>query len=587
MTLRAVILGLLIGLAISVYTYFNDAVAGQAVLIGSFLPVSVFGVACVLVMLVNPALGLLGTRWPLRPGEVAVAIAISLASCSIPGANLSRYFLTVTAMPAQLVHTRNDWQAQHVMSYLPGGSHELAPGQVRDWPALAARVTAARDDGAKGEHAAVARLWQLALPDDRDLWLRVAQDSGPTHRQVQALTQAVNRVLNDPAFAPGLVEGATARQIVAANRRALDQALPDLLTAPPAGRHALVTGGFPDAEVIDPLIAGRGTGSILPLGIVPWSRWLPTLLLWGGVVLCLSAVVLCLSLIVHPQWSQRELLQYPIAKFVGLISAREPGDLLPGVMRSRLFWGGLMTVLAIHLLNGLHAWFPVVPEVYLSFDFGPLRQLFPNANRVPLANALFFPRIFIAMVAFAFMLNQSVSFTMGISHVLFLMFGAVMLSYGAPVSYDRFSPNSMNLLRFGAFLGAALIMLYTGRRYYANVVVSALGGARHSDTPSWSVAAARWTGPLLVITIGLLASAGMSVLLACVLVSLCLLIWLVLARMVAETGIVFISGPFLPLGVLPALVGYAALGPTQVILLGIAGILLVVKRQLFLPTDDN
>ncbi|MEX0776721.1 MAG: DUF6785 family protein [Phycisphaeraceae bacterium] len=592
MTLRAIILGLLVGLAISAYAYFNDAVAAQTMLIGSFLPISVFGGALVIVMLVNPALGVLGPRWPLRPGEVAVLIAIALAACSIPGANFCRYLVTVTAMPAQLAHTRNAWQAQQVMSYLPGGSSELAVGQVRDWRALAVRVMAARDEPAPSP---VGQLWHRASPVERQRWTAAAESTRLTPQQVNALSQAVNRALGDPAFgvdeakAPALTEATTQAatspgQIIAANRRALDHALPDLLVPPPPGRHALVTGGRADAQVIGPLILGRDTQSVLPVGNVPWRRWLPTIALWLGVILCLSAAVLCMSLIVHPQWSQRELLQYPIAKFVELISARDAGTVLPNVARSRLFWLALAAVLAVHLLNGLHAWFPMVPQVYLQFDFTPLNDYFPNASRVPQAYTLFRPRIFIAMVAFAFMLNQSVSFTMGVSHVLYLMFGAMMLSYGAPVEYDRFSPNKMNLIRLGAFLGAAMIMLYTGRRYYANVALSALGGRRHSDTPHWSVAAARCIPPLLVIAIGLLMSAGMSVLMACVLVTLCLLIWLVLARMVAETGMVLISGPFLPLGVLPALVGYAALGPTQIIMLGVAGVLLLVDpREALMP----
>jgi hypothetical protein len=47
---------------------------------------------------------------------------------------------------------------------------------------------------------------------------------------------------------------------------------------------------------------------------------------------------------------------------------------------------------------------------------------------------------------------------------------------------------------------------------------------------------------------------------------------------------VLISGPFLPLGVLPWLLGYEALDPTQVILLGTAGALLVVDpREALMP----
>jgi hypothetical protein len=62
MTVRAVVLGLLLGLFVSAGTYFNDWVMGQSQLIGNFLPISVFGVAVLLLLATGPALALLRLR---------------------------------------------------------------------------------------------------------------------------------------------------------------------------------------------------------------------------------------------------------------------------------------------------------------------------------------------------------------------------------------------------------------------------------------------------------------------------------------------------------------------------------------------
>ncbi len=574
MTRRAILLGLALGLFISGFTYFNDFVMKQTLLIGSFLPVSVFGVVVLLLLLGNPLLGAVRRGWPLRASEIAVITAIGLAACAYPGANFCRYFATIAAMPPHLAKNQPAWQSQQVMSYLPGGSALIAPGQVRDWAALVELVHEQR-----GHDGAIGRLYAMASEEDRRAWDTAFAEGVSDPRDVTGLTAAINRVLEQPAFgdaatAPG------APETVRRNRALLVEAT-GLVLPPPRGRHALVTGDRSDPEVVDLLVAGLQNKSLAATwGQLPWAKWWPTIRLWGGAAALLGLASLALAVVVHPQWSDREILPYPIARFVADVSRRQPGRWLPDAARSKLFWIGLGAVVVLHALNGLHAWFPQFPlHIPLRLDFNPMRVIFPNASRVALSHSVFHPMIYLSVVAFAFFISSQVSFTLGVSQLLFVGVGAVLVAQGIPMEYDKFTPNKMNMLRLGSFLGMAAMIAYTGRRYYLNVIRSALGGRRAGDTPAASV----WATRLGVIAAlgggGLLTSSGLSPLMVVVLVALCLLVWLVMARIVAETGMFLIAGPFLPLGVLPGLLGLEAIGPTQLIMLGIAGQMLIIDPK--------
>ncbi|MHC4984409.1 MAG: DUF6785 family protein, partial [Planctomycetota bacterium] len=106
---------------------------------------------------------------------------------------------------------------------------------------------------------------------------------------------------------------------------------------------------------------------------VPWGRWSGTLMFWGSVVLLFGVASVCLALIVHPQWSRRERLRYPIAVFANtMLGADEPGQSVP-IYRRRLFWLGLVIMLCYHVNNGLGTWFPgSLVHIPLRYDFSAI-----------------------------------------------------------------------------------------------------------------------------------------------------------------------------------------------------------------------
>jgi len=322
MSLRSIILGLLLGAFISGVTYYNDFVLRQPSLINHLLPVSVLGTLIILTLLVNPLLGARGMIRRFKRGELAMIVAMGLAACTWPGAGFFRTAVTNLAMPAYFYKTDAAWQSQQVMAYLPGGSARLAPGHIRDWQLLLDRLA----KGESGEPGLAHQLWQVMPPEDQLALQRILDNRSLNTERRHVLLGLLNRAMGGGRLGgvptAQQMRGEELREL---NHRLLAEAWPETLSPPPRGWPMLPTrGDETDDAFLDALIAPAPDRSI-GLSDLPWTRWGPVLGLWGGLALTLGLASLCLALIVHPQWSRRELLSYPIPRFVSEMTRRDRG----------------------------------------------------------------------------------------------------------------------------------------------------------------------------------------------------------------------------------------------------------------------
>jgi hypothetical protein len=598
MTVRAVVLGILLALTIASATYFNDWVIGQTNLVGNHLPISVFGIAVLLLLCINPLLRFFGPKSTFKASEVAVIVALGLSVCGWPGSSFFRGFTTVTAYPAHWLKTKANWQSTKVMSYVPGASKELAPGQVRDWKRLATMLEQGRDDPTPNPVKQVYRL----LPEAAQHSLHEGMIKGFDAARVWELTDAINRVLESPelydptAFAgvrlaPRAVEllrhtgtGLAGEKRVELNRWLIVSAFDNLVQPPPTGEGLLFDHGRADPFALDTLVQGRGKNQQLAVSQLPWRAWWPSIRLWWGVGLLLALAALCMALIVHPQWSKRELLPYPVARFIEEISARSPLARLPNVAKSNLFWLGFVAMVVLHLINGIHAWIPDVPEIPRKYEFWAMAQLFPNASRVYGSYGYFAPTIFASVVAFAFFLSSSVSFSLGIAELLYMALAGTLLGYGIQIDGGYIRGTGSAMLRFGSFLAVFVMIVYTGRHYFARVGRSTVRAAPSGEVPVYVVWAARVGVIAIVLTIGMLRMAGVAWGFAAAFVAIEVIIFVVMSRMIAETGTFFMKPEWAPVGVLTGLLGFDAIGPSTYVALALATALLSADlREVFMP----
>jgi len=577
MTFRAILIGVLLGLAIACFTHFNDQVIRQTFLIGHHLPPVVFGFALLLLLLVNPLLRLIGARWVLRPGEIALIIALGLVVCGWPGSNLMRIYGHLMAVPAQQRAHQPHWESASVFAYVPGGPPYVAEGYVRDWPTLLRGLQ-------EGEAPILAAIRaRLDQPLQRELDEATAIDQRPEAGVRRQLLRAVNTALaRRDLLAPALPAEADTEAVVRRHRAALDAALPGVFKPAPAGEGIVLNEGEPAERSTNPLFAPSGTGEGWPsVSRVDWSLWWPVLRLWIGLALLVGVATLCMIMIVHPQWIRRELLPYPTVRFVEEVTAWTPGRWLPNVATRRLFWIGVAVVVVIHTLNGLHVWFPQVPDIPRDLNLNPLRNLFPNASRASGSAGLFHPTIFFAVVGFGFFIQTRVSLSVGLSLVFWVMLSAFMLGWGLRVNNGRFSPEAMGpALRFGAYLGLTLMVLLLGRRYYLGVARGAVGLKRGAEVPGYAV----WALRVMLLCIGaagwlLVRYGGVGWVMALALIGSVLMIGLVLTRINAETGLFYAQPDFVPAIIFAGFLGWEGIGPEALIVLLIGSLVLVADPR--------
>jgi len=112
---RAVILGTIGAMLIAGVGYLNDQVLRLNFLVGNHFPISVFGMLILGMIVINPLL----FRWRFRSAEIAVALALVLIACSVPGSSLMRVFTPSLVMPIHYNTINPGWRKNDVLSYVP------------------------------------------------------------------------------------------------------------------------------------------------------------------------------------------------------------------------------------------------------------------------------------------------------------------------------------------------------------------------------------------------------------------------------------------------------------------------------------
>ena len=198
-------------------------------------------------------------------------------------------------------------------------------------------------------------------------------------------------------------------------------------------------------------------------------------------VLLSALASVCLAMITYRQWAHHEILSYPIAVFTDQLLVREEGRYLPAVMRNRMFWVGFLLLLVIRVNNGLVVWYPeyYIP-VQLNFNMTPFAKVWPELFRVPYGWSLLTIRFFPLVIAFAFFLSSEISFTLGVSQLCWVLVALPMVTVGMNLSTDWVG-GWQGWQRAGSYIMMFLILVYTGRNYYADIVMRALGLRRRGQ----------------------------------------------------------------------------------------------------------
>jgi len=340
-----------------------------------------------------------------------------------------------------------------------------------------------------------------------------------------------------------------------------------------------------ESTALNGFIQGLGEGSkhISPAQI-PWYAWWRSLLFWVPLLLSLLIGLIGLALVVHRQWSDHEQLPYPIMTFANALLPDE-GEARGGVFRSRLFWIGCVVVFLIHLNNYACVWWPrtLIP-VPRQFDFRSLTPLVPALQRSG-DWALMDPTIYFTAIGFAYFLATDVSLSLGCAAYIYAIVEGILIGYGVSVAGGGFiSLNIRTFLFGGAYFGMLLVLLYTGRQHYLSVLRRSVFLPVRGEVDPQCVWGARVFMAGFAFFAVQLMLVGLNWYLALLYTAGTVVIFLVISRVVSETGVFFIHAYHFPCVLLWGFLGARVMGPrAMLIMFMVTSLLLIDPREAVMP----
>jgi hypothetical protein len=304
---------------------------------------------------------------------------------------------------------------------------------------------------------------------------------------------------------------------------------------------------------------------LAPGEAIPWAAWTPIVVAWGLQFACVMAFSLGVCALFRRQWQERERLTFPLAQLtVMLVSDSHSRTRLTS---NRLFWAGAGVVIVHHTLSTLHAYFPTVPELPREWDALAWQQTSPWS-----ALGIWYLGLYFAAVGAVYLIPVEVSFSLWFTYLGFHGLRVLRRAYG----YEPLMPGPLDHERaagLGAFIVWACWLLWVARPQWRRVWRAALRPGSVDERAE--AISARWA--LLLSAGGFagmlvwMSAAGVPPAFGVPFIGLFAIILLILTRIMAETGMLFLFPPF-DMSEAMAAAGYTGYTP------GAAGTLLMTEQ---------
>ena len=319
----------------------------------------------------------------------------------------------------------------------------------------------------------------------------------------------------------------------------------------------------------------------LPPGTrMPWEVWVVPLFWWLLFIGVVFFVSLCLAVILRRQWSVHERLVYPLATVAAEISeGSDRWRVLPTFMKSRLFWYGFALSFGLLAWNMVTYFVPNMPAVPIRgrwFSFG---RDFPTMHI----------RVNFLTIGFAYFANPEVLSSIWIFFIVFVVQAGICNRVGFTIgriedqwsNYD--AANSWQ--NFGAFLFFVLWGLWIARKHLAQVLLKAVRGDPDVDDTDEMLSYRTAVFGLLfgiVFILCWLRSAGMEFRLSSLWLVATLVTFIGVARIVAESGLIYVRAPLSAQSFGSYILGSDVLTPASLTTLAFTYTLIANGRALFM-----
>jgi len=322
-------------------------------------------------------------------------------------------------------------------------------------------------------------------------------------------------------------------------------------------------------------IPGASTMSFSQLmKAIPWRLWVKPLFFWTIFALGMYLIMFCISVILRKQWVENEKLVFPLVQLpVEMVHEEKPesAGLIPSFFRNRIMWIGFLIPAVIHSINGLHYYYPFIPNIQLFHDVTKFFSEKPWNAINPLWIIIHF-----SVIGFVYLLPVDLSFSLFFFYWFFHLQAVIGNIMGFPLPYTQGYTAPIRAFAAYQMTGALVVFTVYGfwsmRGLLKDMWRRAFQNARDVDDSNEPVS---YRTAFLGLFIGLIwcsiwgAFAGMNFLFFLVAIVLFFITFIGMTRLVSEGGMLFISIPTRPSSFFYAFTGSAVFGPTNLTMLSL------------------
>lgn len=305
-------------------------------------------------------------------------------------------------------------------------------------------------------------------------------------------------------------------------------------TAVERGREDVIRGYF------ERLPADRST-FLSRVYVVPWSKWTTPAITWGIFFGAVFGMGLFITMLWHRQWTNVERLPFPLANvYLSLIDTPPPGRWLSNELRSPRLWIAAGTVFFIHFFNGGMKYVDGVntaTQIPLSFTF---YSIFADTP-IRFAHWSFQAQtVFFTIIGLMFFVRSRIAFSLWffylLSNVWRISAGMQSMDVSEAMTIDQI---------MGAVTVLSIWIVFVARQTLWNAIRSFFKGTADPELRLERIYAALLLICLVTLVIWLKA-VGVSLIGAVWITAALTAMYLVLARVISETGLLYVLLPIEP-----------------------------------------
>ena len=284
---------------------------------------------------------------------------------------------------------------------------------------------------------------------------------------------------------------------------------------------------------------------------IPWSDWFVPLFWNGSFAVGMYCAQFALVALLRKHWVEHERLTFPIMQVpLEMMRRPEPGHWRPPWMRQKLFWIGFFIPFTFLMLQALHWFFPLVPQIPTDLGFISFGPEYP-----PMQMRIFWP-----VIGVSFFANSEIIFSLWFFNLLATLATGWVRRLGLIASAGD---QPMQWLNIGALAVMVIWFMWQARWHLVSAAKRALG-RDDGDDDTGELLSYR-TAYLMLIS-GLaymllwMGHAGMSIGVAILVIFISQVIYLGIARLAFEAGVLHVNSPLHTCDIIAQGLGTANLG---------------------------